>query len=137
MTEPGETEVARLVEAFEQMMAGEPGPWLALIADDVAWDLSAHPLPDVPDTGSGREAAAALWATYASGWSDYRASVREAIPSDGNVVVVVRERVRMGETEVPLERDLIYVWTVDAGQVTLVRVFKTVEDARRAIASDG
>jgi ketosteroid isomerase-like protein len=128
-----EAEVARVRSAFETMLAGDPEPWIALLAEDVRWDISAHPLPDVPDRGHGRAEAVQVWATYVSGWNAYRAEIAETTVAGDEIVALVHESVRMGETDVPLERDLVYAWSVSGGRVTLVRVFKTLDHARRAI----
>jgi ketosteroid isomerase-like protein len=125
-------EIARLRAAFERMLAGDAARWNSLLAEDVRWDISAHPLPDAPDRGQGRDEAIGVWATYVSGWNDYRAEVREVVAAGEEVVVVVQEAVRLGETDVPLERELAYVWTIRDGRITAIRVFKTGDDAKRA-----
>ena len=128
-----DAEVAAAREAFEALLNGDPEPWIALLAEDTRWDISAHPLPDVPDRGRGRAESAAVWRTYISGWNDYRAEVTEMATAGCDLVFEVRETVRVGETDVPLERDLAYVWTFRDGRVTLLRIFRTAADAKRAI----
>jgi ketosteroid isomerase-like protein len=128
-----EAEVARVRGAFEGLLEGDPGQWIALIDEDIGWDISAHPLPDVPDRGRGRDEAIGVWATYVSGWNDYRAEVTELVPAGEEIVIVVHEQVRMRETDVPLERELAYVWTIRDDRIVRLRVFKTGDEAKRAV----
>ena len=39
--------------SFELFFQGEFGAWLETIDPDIGWDISAHPLPDVPNQGRG------------------------------------------------------------------------------------
>jgi ketosteroid isomerase-like protein len=128
-----EAEVARVRESFERLLEGDPEQWTALLDEDVGWDISAHPLPDVPNRGQGRDEAIRVWATYVRGWNDYRAEVMELVPAGEEIVIVVHEKVRMGETDVPLERELAYVWTVRDERIVRLRVFKTGDEAKRAV----
>ena len=96
------------------------------------WDFSAHPLPDWPNTGSGRDDFQRQLAEYVSGWREYRAEVRELIDAGDEVVVVLHETVAVRESDAILDRDLHCVWTIRDGVVVRLRVFKTRADAREA-----
>jgi ketosteroid isomerase-like protein len=105
---------------------GDVDGWIATIDPDVAWDISAHPLPDVPNRGRGRDALLTdMLAVYMSGWTDYTAEIREVLDAGDDVVLVLHETASMRETGVPLDRDLVQVWTMRDGLGAFLRVFKT------------
>ncbi len=107
--------------------------WLETIDPDIGWDISTHPLPDVPNHGRGREAFAKdMAATYLSGWNDYSAELTEVVDAGEQVVVVLHEMAKMGETGVVIDRDLVHLWTVRNGRGNFLRVFHTKREALEA-----
>lgn len=96
------------------------------------WDISANPLPDWPNTGSGRDRFQRHLASYVSGWKEYRAEVQELIDAGEEVVAVVRETVAVGDSDSILERDLHLVFTIRDGVVVRVRVYSTKDQALEA-----
>jgi ketosteroid isomerase-like protein len=119
-----------LYEAFSQ---GDLGPLVEMAHAEMEWNLSAHPLPDFPDRGRGREAFMAHFAEYLSGWDDHQFVLNDLRPSRDEVVVVQREYARMRDSNVVLDRDLPVVWTFRGGKAVLVRVFQTNADAFAAV----
>jgi ketosteroid isomerase-like protein len=84
----------------------------------------------VPSKGRGRKALVEqFFGTYLSGWNDYESELTEVIDTGDQVVAVDHETARMRETDVPLDRDLIYLWRVQDARATFVRVFQTKEEA--------
>ena len=124
--------VEAIRRSFELWLSGDLDAWLATVDPDVGWDLSAHPMPDVPNEGRGRDAFVEALATYMSGWNDYEAEVKDVIDAGEQVVAVIQETARMRGTDVLLDRNLIYLWTVRDGRGTFVRVFRTKEEALEA-----
>ena len=119
--------------SFELWLSGNVGAWLETLDPDIGWDISTHPLPDVPNHGRGRDAfVTAMMATYTSGWNDYSAEVKELIDAGDQVVAVIHETATMRDTGVPLDRDLAQVWTVRDGRGTFMRVFRTRAEALEA-----
>jgi len=114
---------------FEHWRAGRTGEWVATIDPDIAWDISAHPLPDFPDRGSGRDAFVRHMTDYFAGWTDYEATVQESIDVGDEVVLILHERARMRASDSILDRDLPVVWTVRNGRNVRFRVFKTRAEA--------
>ena len=114
---------------FEPGRAGWRGVGVATIDPDIAWDISAHPLPDFPDRGSGRGAFVRHMADYFAGWTDYEATVQESIDVGDDVVLILHERARMRASDSILDRDLPVVWTVRNGRNVGFRVFKTRAEA--------
>jgi ketosteroid isomerase-like protein len=98
-------------------------------AEDVEWDLSAYPLVDLPSRGSGRDNVLRVFAQYLSGWKSYRPEAREFIDAGDDVIVVLHEAARIGDSGSLLERDVFQVWTLRDGLVVKWRVFETREDA--------
>ena len=116
--------------SFDLYMSGELDPWLEMIDPNIGWDISTHPLPDVPNLGRGRDALLTdMLATYLAGWNDYSAEVKELIDAGDKVIMVLHETAKMGETNVPLDRDLVQVWTVRDGRLSFLRVFPTKAEA--------
>ena len=64
--------VELIVAGFRRFEAGDDR-WVEFIHPEVEWDLSAYPLADLPTRGRGREAYLETFATYFSGWLDYKA----------------------------------------------------------------
>jgi uncharacterized protein len=119
--------------SFELWLGGDFDAWLATIDPDVGWDISTHPLPDVPNYGRGRDALVTdMLATYVSGWTDYSVELKELVDAGDHVVAVLHETAMMRETGVPLDRDLVQVWTVRDGRSTFLRVFRTKAEALEA-----
>jgi ketosteroid isomerase-like protein len=100
---------------------------------DLEWDISAHPLPDFPDTGHGRDAWFQHFETYLAGWLDYSASVQELVDAGDHVIAIVHERARLRASEVVLERDLPVVWSVRGSRLARFRVFKSRDEALEAV----
>src|SRR5918995_2487775 len=89
--------------AFEQWQRGgataDAIP-VEIYADDVEWDQSAYPLVDMPNRGTGRANLLNYAARYLSGWTNYKPKVREFLDAGDNVVVVVHEKARIGDSGV-------------------------------------
>ena len=119
---------------FEDWIAGgfDPGAVFDLYAPDVEWDLSAYPLPDFPDRGSGRDELFRHFGEYFSGWNEYEAEVRECVDAGDDVVVVLHEKARIGESGVLIERDVGHVYTVRDSLIAKWRVFATRSEALEA-----
>ena len=103
--------------SFELFLRGDLEAWIETLDPEVGWDISTHPLPDVPNHGRGREALATdMMATYLSGWMDYSAELKELVDAGDEVIAVVHETASMGGTGVALDRDLVQLWTVRNGR---------------------
>jgi ketosteroid isomerase-like protein len=119
--------------SFEFWRDGRTGEWIETLDADIEWDISAHPLPDFPDRGSGRDAFVGHMGNYLSGWTDYEASAKELIDRGDNVVVILHERARMPDSDMMLDRDLPTVWAVRDRRAVRLRVFKTRAEALAAV----
>jgi ketosteroid isomerase-like protein len=116
--------------SFDLWRHGDLEGWLETIDPAIEWDISSHPLPDVPNRGSGREAFLTdMLATYTSGWNDYSAELKEVSEAGEHVILVAHETATMRDTGVPLERDLVQLWTVQGGKAVFLRVFRTKAEA--------
>ena len=118
--------------SFELWRDGRMGEWIETLDADIEWDISAHPLPDFPNRGSGRDAFVGHMGNYLSGWTDYEASTKELIDRGDNVVVILYERARMPDSDMMLDRDLPNVWTLRDGRAVRLRVFTTRAEALEA-----
>jgi ketosteroid isomerase-like protein len=118
--------------SFELWSGGPMGEWIETLEADFEWDISAHPLPDFPNRGRGRDAFVGHMGDYVSGWTDYEVSSRELIDRGDDVVLVIHERARMPDSDMMLDRDLPTVWTVRDGRAVRLRVFKARAEALEA-----
>ncbi len=118
----------------EEWLRGNLEGWVETIDPEVEWDISTHPLPDVPNRGRGREALMTdMLATYLSGWNDYSAKIKEVSEAgEQEVILVMHETATMRDTGVLLERDLVQLWTVRDGRGVFLRVFRTKNEALEA-----
>ena len=118
----------------QEWLRGNVEGWVETIDPEVEWDISTHPLPDVPNRGRGREALMTdMLATYLSGWNDYSAKIKEVSEAgEQEVILVMHETATMRDTGVLLERDLVQLWTVRDGRGVFLRVFRTKNEALEA-----
>ena len=119
--------------SFELLCDGRMGEWIATLDADIEWDISAHPLPDFPDRGRGRDAFVGHMGDYLSGWIAYEALGKELIDRGDDVVLIMHERARMPDSDMMLDRDLPTVWTVRDGRAVRLRVFKARAEALEAV----
>jgi ketosteroid isomerase-like protein len=127
--------VERIRDSFRLFQSGDQG-WVDRIDPDIKWDFSAHPLPDVPNRGQGRERLLSeVLATYFGGWRDLRREMREVIDAGDDVVVVMHETARLRGSATALDRDLVEVWTLRDGLAVLFRVFPTKAAALNALGT--
>jgi ketosteroid isomerase-like protein len=118
----------------ELWLSGDFEGWLETIDPEIEWDISTHPLPDVPNRGRGREAFVTdMLGTYVSGWNNYSAEIKEVSEASEKVILVLRETATMQDTGVPLERDLVQLWTVREGRGVFLQVFRTKAEALEAV----
>jgi ketosteroid isomerase-like protein len=123
-------ELAR--RSFELLREGRLGEWIETFDPEVEWDISAYPLPDWPNTGSGREAFVGHVTAYFSAWNDFEVSIKELIDRGDDVILIQHEGARMPGSELRLDRDLPIVITIRDGRAVRFRVFKTREQAIEA-----
>jgi ketosteroid isomerase-like protein len=115
--------------AFRRFQAGDQG-WVDVLDPDIEWDISAHPLPDVPNQGRGRDRLLSeVFATYFSGWLDYRAEIQETVGVGDEVVLVLHETARLRGSDTGLDRELVQVWTIRNGLAVFHRVFPSKAEA--------
>jgi len=125
--------VEAMRRGWDLWSSGDLAAWLETLDPDIGWDISAHPLPDVPNHGRGRDALATdMFATYMAGWIDYSVELKELVDAGDHVVMVLHESATMHDTGVPLDRDLVQLWTVRDGRAAFLRVFRTRDDALAA-----
>jgi ketosteroid isomerase-like protein len=125
--------VENVRRSFDLWKRGDLEGWLETIDPAIGWDISTHPLPDVRNRGRGREAfATEMLGTYMSGWNGYSADLKEVSEAGEHVILVVHETATMRDTGVPLERDLVQLWTVRGGKAVFLRVFQTKAEALEA-----
>ena len=127
MSEENVEVVRRVYDAFDRR---DLETIAEIISDDFELDISAHPIPDFPNTGVGRDHMFRFFATYLSGFSEYELTVTELLQADDVVVALVHDKAKLGDATV--ERDLAHIWTIDGGRVVRFQAFTTHEAALEA-----
>ncbi len=118
-------------EAFQAWLRGDD-KWLEAMDPDIEWDMSAYPLPDLPEHGQGRENFARLLAEFRVSWVEYKNDARELIDGGDHVVAVLHETIRARGSPAMLERDVGIVWTMKGGRAVRYRAFRTRKEALEA-----
>ena len=119
--------VSRAYEAFDRR---DFETVVGLVSPDFVLDISAHPIPDFPNVGTGTEHMMAFFETYLAGFSDYAMEPTKVIDENDKVVAACHDTARLGPGVV--ERDFAHVWTITAGKLVRLQAFKTTEEALQA-----
>jgi ketosteroid isomerase-like protein len=101
-----------------------------MISDDFELDISAHPIPDFPNIGVGKEHMFRFFATYLSGFSEYEITVTELLQADDVVVALLHDKAKLGDATV--EREIAQIWTIEGGRVVRFQAFTTHDAALEA-----
>jgi ketosteroid isomerase-like protein len=131
MAEGYADQITGLYEAWE---AGDPG-FTERLHPEIEWDFTAYPLPDVVDRGQGLESFVRFLAEYVESWAEYEAHATEVDAVGDRVLVVLHERIRASDSNVPLERDIFHVWTFRDRMPAGIGSFRTREDALQSAAA--
>jgi ketosteroid isomerase-like protein len=102
----------------------------------IEWDISAHPLPDFPLRGRGRDAFVGHITKYWSLWNDYGQTVERTVDVGDDVVVVLHEHARLRNSDALVERQVATVWTIRDGVRVRFRAFERPADALKAVGID-
>jgi ketosteroid isomerase-like protein len=97
----------------------------------IEWDFSAFVVPDIPVRGRGREDLLRLLNRYVRTRIDYEAAAEELIDAGDAVVMVLHEAIR--GTEMLIQRDMHYVWTMQEGRAIRLRSYGTKQEALDAV----
>jgi ketosteroid isomerase-like protein len=116
----------------EARSAGRMAEWIETLDPDIEWDISGYPVPEFPERGRGRDAFIGHVSKYWSLWNDYAQTVVRTIEVGDDVVVVLRECVRLRNSNAPVERELATIWTIHDGARVRFRAFERPADALRA-----
>jgi ketosteroid isomerase-like protein len=112
--------VRRAYEAFERL---DLDVIAALISDDFELDISAHPIPDFPNVGTGKEHLFRFFATYLAGFSNYKVAVVELVDNGEQVAALLHDTASLGDAVV--ERDFAHTWTFRSGKAVRLQAFTT------------
>ena len=120
--------------SFDLWLSGDFDAWLDTLDPNVGWDTSTHPLFGVPSHGRGRDAMLTdMLAVYAGRWTDYSAELTELVDAGDRVVAVLHETAKVRQTGVPLDRDVVQLWTFRDGRLAFLRVFRSKAAALEAV----
>jgi ketosteroid isomerase-like protein len=126
--------VDRFRAGWEAWRRGDLEEWLESMDPALEWDLSAYPLPDVPERGRGRDRFVGWMAEYFSAWDRYEPTLKDVIDAgDDDVVAVIHETIYPSGGTTPLERDVFNVYTVSQGRAVRLRAFRTRQEALAAV----
>jgi ketosteroid isomerase-like protein len=120
----------------EARSAGRIGEWINTLDPEIEWDISGYPVPDFPVRGSGRDSFVRHITKYWSLWNDYVQTVENTVDVGDDVVVLLRERARLRNSDAPMEREVAMVWTIHNGVRVRFRAFECQADALKAVGID-
>ena len=120
----------------EARSTGRIWDWVETLDPEIEWDISGYPIAGFPPQGSGRNEFVAHVTKYWSLWNDYSQDVKEMIEDGDDVVVVLAEHARLRNSDVPLEREVAVVWTIENGKRVRFRAFAGREDALAAVRGE-
>jgi ketosteroid isomerase-like protein len=126
--------VERVRHSFE-VINRTHGPDVDFIAPDFEWHTRAD-LPD-PAIYRGPDGAARLMAEWNAAFDDFTAEVDELIDAGDRVVVVMRLRGRIKDSGEEVEMPEAHVITIRSGKATLLREYKSKEEALQVEGLEG
>ena len=86
----------------------------------------------LPEHGTGRGPFVGHVTKYWSRWNDYSQTVERTIEVGDDVVVILRERARMRNSDAVVDREVATIWTVRDGVRVRFRAFEHPTDALKA-----
>jgi ketosteroid isomerase-like protein len=119
-------------KAYEAWGKGDPGPVLDALDEEMEWDWTSYPLPDVAERGKGRDNYLRFVADFSASWAKHEITVTDIVDSDEHVVVPIHERMQASGGDLLLERDIAHVCTMRDGRIALVRAYRTKAEALEA-----
>lgn len=121
---------------YEARSAGRVIEWIQTLDPNIEWDISGYPLPEFPERGRGRDEFVGHVTKYWSLWNDYAQTVEKTFDVGDDVVVVLRERVRLRHSDELVERETATIWTIKDGVRVRFRAFEQPADALRVAGID-
>jgi ketosteroid isomerase-like protein len=125
-----------VLHGYEARSAGRVGEWIQTLDPNIEWDISGNPLPEFPERGRGRDEFVGHVTKYWSLWNDYAQTVEKTFDVGDDVVVVLRERVRLRHSDEVVERETATIWTIKDGVRVRFRAFEHPADALRVAGID-
>ncbi len=120
----------------EARSAGRIGEWIDTLDRQIEWDISGYPVSGFPVRGRGRDAFVRHVTKYWSLWNDYSQTVEKTVDVGDEVLVILRERARLRNSDAPTERQVATIWTIHDGVRIRFRAFESPADAMRAVGID-
>jgi ketosteroid isomerase-like protein len=120
----------------EARSAGRIGEWIDTLDPQIEWDISAYPVAGFPERGRGRDKFVRHVTKYWSLWNDYSQAVVKTVDVGDEVLVILRERARLRNSDTPTERQVATIWTIHDGVRIRFRAFESPDDAMRAVGID-
>jgi ketosteroid isomerase-like protein len=120
----------------EARSAGRIGEWIETLDPQIEWDISGYPVPDFPERGRGRDSFVRHVTKYWSLWNDYSQTVEKTVDLGDEVLVILRERARLRNSDALADRQVATIWTIHDGVRVRFRAFERPADAMKAVGID-
>jgi ketosteroid isomerase-like protein len=117
---------------YERTAQGHPEVIYETLDPDVVWDASASGMPEA-GVYRGHEQVAAYRRRFWGAWETPRNEPEELIDAGENVVALVRMGGRGKGSGVEVEQPFAMVWTLSAGKVTRVALYRDRGEALEAV----
>ena len=126
--------IARREELGDELAVASIGPAWEVVASDIEWDTSAFVGEVSEQTRShGYSGFLDFWTEWLGVWDEYVYRVH-AYEACGEWVIAAVDMQAVGRGGIPLDGRLAQAFLVRDGQITRVRIFRTMDDARRDLA---
>jgi ketosteroid isomerase-like protein len=120
---------------YEALDRGEPESVLDTIAPE--FEIGVRAVPEAAPDVKGPEALLAVVDQIRNVFGDVRWQPREFVDLGDRVLVRTRIAGSVGDTQIPIQQDLGHLFTVDAGLITRMDIFRTWDEARAAAGLEG
>jgi ketosteroid isomerase-like protein len=127
-----EENVELLRGVFEATAKGDAGAWLRAMDPRVRLYPRSEE-PGVRGLYEGWDGVMEYMVNWYSQWDDYEAEPVEFVDAGDDVLVVIRERGRMGQSEIEIEEKFSHSFKLEAGRIVEWRHYDSNEQALEAL----
>jgi ketosteroid isomerase-like protein len=121
--------------AYDAVQNGNYAAAMALVDDEVLWDMSGLGVPDLTKVYRGHDGISEFWAAWLGAWESIEFRTRVVEDEDGHVIVDVRQSNRGRGSGVPVDFDYFQAFIVRDGKITASYAAETQAQAREMVSS--
>jgi ketosteroid isomerase-like protein len=104
--------------AYAAVQRGDYAAGMALVGDDVLWDMSGLGMPDLAKVYRGHDGIREFWSGWLAAWETIEFRTRVVFDEGEHVIVEVRQSNRGRGSGVPVEFGYFQAFAVRDGKIT-------------------